>query len=341
MKRLVLFLLVAVAFGIVYANNIYSVSTTGDKIGESYILKENDVCAFEALNNTNWELLMYTDEGELQTIKTGVSQTSFSFSVSLSAFSVNSGNSFGRFSLDGSSRVYFKGIVRSSIPSSESFDEVEIYLDVLPINPTSIEGSWINLAFDENDYPTAGSKFEVTFNMEETRQVSQIKVLESSGTHLGDEPRIDWCCYRDIYDFNLNDNSIIFDFEKMDWGVYLKFWIYNNWGGIEVNDAKPIFNTDYITDPELLARIEKYKDDDTGVAAPEVEDVKIVSDDETINISDPNNEILTIRLFDASGKQVPFEKSGNSISVGSLNAGLYVLVCQTSAKQIIHKIVIK
>ncbi|MDE6552878.1 MAG: T9SS type A sorting domain-containing protein [Muribaculaceae bacterium] len=112
-----------------------------------------------------------------------------------------------------------------------------------------------------------------------------------------------------------SQSPAIVDYDA-DWGEFIQVGAGNKYG---FSHSEIICTTDYITDPEILNRIQE-------IAA--VENLEGDTEDPILNI---NNETITfsipinITIYDISGKQIFFEKSTKEVSTSSFSSGIYLV----------------
>ena len=118
--------------------------------------------------------------------------------------------------------------------------------------------------------------------------------------------------------------SAHYKFEGPEWGTIMKFSGHNEFGLGE--DSERYFTTDYIYDPEILARIEELKNIASGLG--DTKQVKIPISD-SISITDEyiycTGAISNLDLYDMNGNLLGSVKGAGLIHTDNLQHGVYVL----------------
>lgn len=124
------------------------------------------------------------------------------------------------------------------------------------------------------------------------------------------------CCI-----FEAKDNEIIgYD---ADWGEFVNVTAQNQFGYVH---SDTICTTDYITDPDILNRINEI----AGVTGLEedAEDPLLSKENDILTFKEP----LDVNVYDISGKQVLYSTNAGTISLAYLNPGIYVITYKLSNK---------
>lgn len=125
-------------------------------------------------------------------------------------------------------------------------------------------------------------------------------------------------------------------FEGADWGTIMEFYGYNELGVGEPSDR--YFTTDYIDDPEVLARIEEMKNIKNGLQ--DIKQVKIPIS-ESISINEGyiycTGEVSSLELFDLNGSLLETQYGAGLIRTDHLPHGVYIINYTESNGRIIHR----
>ena len=132
--------------------------------------------------------------------------------------------------------------------------------------------------------------------------------------------------FLNIYEpFQLDNNGTAhYRFEDADWGTIMKFAGYNDLGHGEWTDR--YFTTDYIDDPEVLARIEEMKNIKNGLQ--EIKQVRIPISD-NISINDGyiycTGEVASLEIYDLNGSLVATQHGAGLIRTSHFPHGVYII----------------
>lgn len=117
-------------------------------------------------------------------------------------------------------------------------------------------------------------------------------------------------------------------YEDVQWGEPWSIGVHNDFGGKFY--FKMAFSTDYIDDPDILAKIEAYKNRPTGM--PDIDDdamdVRQLSKGELYGLT---KEADCVSIYDMSGICRVTERKCSVINIGSLPQGIYIASIQWTA----------
>ena len=336
MKQLVLFSILIIFTQIAFANNITkSYLSTGKNIQPDCILIDNDTCIFESEKKLTWEFcacLKGNDKEYL--IKSASDTTKFVLPVTIEE--IQDIIYAEQFTSTDGMHVYYCGYVIAYDTATEETDTFSLKFDLLPTIPQLISASWVDLSLGEYDEITTDSKFYIEFA---GHNVDYVATLESYSMYFKDEnktPR--WTTRVYIYDLIKENNIIKFKCEYLDWGTYVRFQAKNKWSGAWCEDT--LFTTDYIHDPEMLARFDTWRNSST-VEEVNSANIEIKYNQETIDIVDLQNEITNISLYNSIGQPILSNDNSKSINISNLKSGIYILVYRTKNDKIVSRKIFK
>ena len=200
-------------------------------------------------------------------------------------------------------------------------DEIYFKLRLTPTRPiiTDIEFNYIFDWETDDIYPNG----EIAFTIE-SEDATMIRLLSSDFyNHSLPEPMIfQWSV---DYDYDKETNNVITT-TLVDWGTYFLPVARNDFGEIYCNDT--IFTTDLITDPEILARINSYKDP-ASTKMNHMEQVHYV-DRNHIYIPKAFKPLV---IVDITGRRHHLECINNIIDISLLPKGIYIISYTNRQKQ--------
>lgn len=230
---------------------------------------------------------------------------------------------------------YNRGKIVMSV-DGEDIDSAEITIDVLPSMPKvirgEVKGTW-NRVLDRYD----GATLDLYVHMERT---DYIYLSTTRTPFLLSPPQFSWCesgpnrawdidCieydfyqyrYRvapDTYRITLNSN----------WGRYYRLRSLNYFGTVGLSDI--ICFDDYITDPEVLARIEELRQQ-AGVENVSADGGKgkLIVDGDLIVFTGDSSSVTSMVVTDLSGRIVATACGTDGINISHLTTGMYIAACK-------------
>ena len=338
MKRILIFSILIFFKHIAFADNIKkSYLSTGENIYPDCVLIDNDTCIFESEKNITWELCAYEIRNgniEEYVIKSVSDTTKFVLPVTIEE--IQDIIYAEQFTSTDDMHVYYCGFVTAYDTTTEETDTFSLKFDLLPSTPQLINASWVDLSLGEYDEVTMDSKFYIEFK---AHNVDYVATLESDPMYFKDEnKRITWSIYGYIRDLIKENNIIKFKCGYLDWGTYVRFQAKNKWGGVWCEDT--LFTTDYIHDPEMLARFETWRNS-SKVERVNRDNIEIRYNQGIIDIIDSQNEITNISLYNSMGQSILSNNNTCAINISNLKSGLYILVYRTKNDKIVSKKIYK
>ncbi len=303
-------------------------------VNSEHIFIDKDILTFK-LEQPNevvdWKLLLYkTIEPNTFIEVLGSTESCQNFIINLNDIDWNFSPHIFSY-LDNPSQ-YYKGIVQIS-KNEAVIDSVEIILDLLPakmiIDNVSFEYkyNWENDAIWPNGYIEIGIKTNTKTSDHYTACYSICELFEPPSWFGNRIP---------IENLNLNQEGIFYYSDHdVDWGYFLYFEARNKYG---ITQSDTICTTDYITDPDVLARLKELENEyheKTSLPVNEQECVRITKYGNTIEITNIMEQITTIKIFDIAGHPVISNmESTHTIDVTFLQNGYYILTCKTETNKI-------
>lgn len=107
-----------------------------------------------------------------------------------------------------------------------------------------------------------------------------------------------------------------------DWGEYLLVTAYNKYGFSLPSEM--IYTTDYITDPDVLQKIEEIKNQ-AGILQSNTDttDISATWDNNTLTFNHPMDKVF---VYNIAGNQILAGTNTQSLSLSHLPAGSYIIV---------------
>lgn len=188
-----------------------------------------------------------------------------------------------------------------------------------PSKPEILEMRYENIIYDWELDCMLDSEFTIGLRCEGAAVCELRYNSQSSFTNSED------VCLNNIQLIHFDNNYYAhFKFGGADWGTVMKFIGYNEFGKGE--DSGRYFTTDYIDDPEILARIEELKNIANGLG--DTKQVKIPISD-SISVTDEyvycTGAISNLDLYDMSGNLLSSVNGVGLIRTDNLPHGVYVL----------------
>lgn len=292
-----------------------------DKENPTFSLDQSDFVA-------DWQFHLYTSADKSESILISQSESSsnkftLDFVNTLTRDGITS--KLHQFSNGMDNSIYFIGFVQISSDKT-ILEKIDISLNLLPSKPILSNISYeykYNWDFDMMDY----GNLSVTVSSNRT-----------SGKFLA-KATVDTFCFEfpttgrwygtEFAKNSSSDNSAIFFTDWAEWGTYYWFETYNQYG-YAVSDM--ILTTDYITDPDILNRLEEIKN--SRSEQPEIiisNDITFNTSQNTISIIGDKSAISDITICDIQGRVLYTQNSNDDIDISSLNKGLYILLYTDSA----------
>lgn len=260
------------------------------------------------------------------------------------------------------SKFYNKGVVYVS-RDGVKLDSMELKFDLLPPPPEVISGQITgDFDYDEAYYTDAVFTYKIKcpratwltmfFDLvywwnpipgpgelrQDSRYIYELDGSEECAIPTGDPSENIWTVIDSCA--NCDDVYVLYTIGK--YGRCLTEYSYSRPDNHEcVGDTIRVY--DYITDPEILAALDRFRDRETGVSNVLEDPVgKIRLKGDNIVYSGDASQVETLIVTDLSGRIIKATDGDSSIDVSSLKKGVYIAVLTTRQRKTInHKFIIQ
>ena len=307
--------------------------TDGRTVDTSHIFLENDNGIFftEPSNiMADWNLKLYTNSEQNQLISILKSdEPSNSFTIDINSIDWNHIDSTNwmvrpyHFTYDNDSSVYYKGIVHININGIPT-DQVEITFNLAPSTPQILDVTF-EYEYDWNDdmiFPNGDLYITI-----QSQRADIYTALNTTIPFCFEFPKMQG--FLQMQEFPETNNGIaIFHSNYADWGEFYTFKTSNHFGTIWCNDT--ILTTDYITDPDILARIEELKNESESIEEVSKDnEIKFINRLDYLVVEGDRTTVTCTTIFDMTGRTIITQNNGENLYIKNLQKGCYIVTCQT------------
>lgn len=218
----------------------------------------------------------------------------------------------------------FKGRIEF-ISYYEEVDTFSIYMQLAPSRPV-VENTTMTYEYDW-EYDCFNDNSKIQFDIIAC-DFEELLVHVSGSYYFAVEPDAFVIYASSIYP-NEGTGSIYSYAENTDWGTIYRFSARNEFAYSYSTDT--IFTTDYITDLQVLARLEELKKE-SGVSETEMQEehVRMLGGN---HIYVPEQFTLEC-IADVAGRRYRLQPSGNILDISRLQQGFYIIVYRDSSNKL-------
>lgn len=263
---------------------------------------------------------------------------------------------------DDPSRYYNKGVVYIS-RDGERLDSLELMFDLLPPVPEVISGRVTgDFSYDWFDYTDAVFTYTIkcpratwlfqhvdwAYWWEPIPKPGEFGRITEHGYKLdgsskyavptGDPSEQTWT----VVDIGVSCDDLYVMNSCGKYGDCISAYSYSQPRNLDY-DGDTIRLYDYITDPEILAALDRFRDQETGVSEVTEDPAgKLRLRNGAIVYTGDSSQVGTIAVTDLSGRTVKAVDGAPSVDVSSLKRGIYIAVLTTRQRKTInHKFIIQ
>lgn len=232
-----------------------------------------------------------------------------------------------RFIVNSNESPYIKGKVYLIDNYENILDSKEISFNVLPTKPIIQNVTYSNCYID--NFNTSFNYLIGQWNMD---------IVYSSAERINIIQSLCWSKSKDNSKFSLIEprtteqgmsGIIKYSNDKMDWGIWIYALAINKYGAVS---SDTICSTDYITDPEILARIEEWRLQQAGVneidSPTNTLTFKLHHDHISIDIAP--SLIGKAIISDCYGRLTTAIFDNDGIDISQLSPGVYILLIEAT-----------
>lgn len=144
----------------------------------------------------------------------------------------------------------------------------------------------------------------------------------------------------DIVPYRTDDETLIIRTDDTDWGQFYKMSVGNKYGWVSSDTL--LLSTNYIFNPEILARLEELEKEYHAVSSiPNEYDIRIINKNDHIEINGNKSLVQGLSIYDSTGKLIKMQRGGENMDISKLSQGLYIVSCRTTDNQILTTKIMK
>lgn len=334
MKHLILLMLLSIS-SIINTQNISPdiLLSDGQKVNTSHIFLDEENPTFSLDQSdfvVDWQFFLYTSADKSESILVSQSESStgkFYIDFETAIIGKDISAKLHQFTNDTDDSIYYIGFIQIST-NGNIIEKIEITLNLLPskviIEDIRYEYEYVydweyDMIFPNgNLYVTASAK-----------QADYFNALSTTTPFCFEFPSKGFGLIEPFYKESDDTDTATYHSDFADWGDFYCVWAINKYG---FSTSETILTTDYITDPDILNRLEEIKNSHSELPLVRVDDnITFSVADNTISIIGDKSAISDITICDIQGRVLYTQNSNDDIDIASLNKGIYILSYTDSA----------
>lgn len=297
----------------------------GRTVDASHIFLENDNGTFftePSGTKADWSLSLYNTKHENEVITVLISdESSDHFTINIDSIDWFIGAY--HFTHSNDSSVYYKGVVSMGSKGIVK-DKIKVTFNLAPSTPKILDVAF-DYEYDWNDdmiFPNGNLHIKISSSNVETF------TLLSTDDFCFEFPKRGFN-HRHLFYPDTSDTPLsTIHCNYADWGEYYSVIASNKYGNSVSNDT--ILTTDYITDPDILARIEELRNESGSLCKTHQDnEIHITTQQNYLVIVGDKTTIDYIAIFDMTGRTVSTQNNGQTLSINNLQKGCYIVKCRT------------
>lgn len=297
----------------------------GDKVDNSHIFIHSESCIFNTvdMSKCNWIFYLYTNDEEYVVMsKSDIASNTYLLNLSDLSDKLE-WKQAKRFISDRS--TLYKGAIAACKGNNET-DRIELTFELAPRKPaiTSLEYEYLyNWEYDDMDSGILNISIESEFSNKIHISVSDSFFLEIP-EHI--------IFIRGIPYIETTNGKCTWIDDLAQWGQIYSFVAYNSYGR---SDREIIFNSDYITDPDVLSRLNELNEMTTHVTTCTNETAQmLLIDGKTIRLLHDETDLKTLSIYTTTGNIV-YTTNNLPCDISHLSSGVYIAICETQSNKIL------
>ncbi len=306
----------------------------GRTVDASHIFLENDNGTFftePSGTKADWNLKIYTNSKQKPLIEVlTTNEPSDSFTINIDSINwsyIDSTNRVVRpyhFITENDSSIYYRGIVSMGSKGIVK-DKIEVTFNLAPSTPKILDVAF-DYEYDWNDdmiFPNGNLYVTV-----QSQRAARYTALNTTTPFCFEFPKMHG--FLQIQEIpEISDTGIaVFHSDYADWGEFYTFKTSNKFGTVWCNDT--ILTTDYITDPDILARIEELRNESGDLCKTHQDnEIHITTLQNYLVIVGDRTAIDNVTIFDMTGRTVSTQNNGENLYINNLQKGCYIVTCRT------------
>ena len=309
----------------------------GREVNQEHAFLDGDTCTFHSDNTNekyNWSFALFerNTNNLMQVLRTAEPTSTFTIHSDLIDWHYAK-----RYKMEGDSSVYFKGMV-FLLDGQEKKDSLAIRFNLLPSIPKIIDASFIYTKYDwEYDDFFPNAEFSIYFRSERCD-----KCLLYTGDPFDFDFPLTHSYFRSVRDISPYRSSgiLIIRTDDADWGQFYEMLPGNKYGWGMSNDT--LFSTNYIYDPQILARLDELKKEEASVSSvPNEYSIQIINKNNYIEIEGNKSLVQDLSIYSPTGKLMKTQRGSENIDISNLPQGLYIVSCRTTTNQLLTQKIMK
>lgn len=342
MKHLILLMLLSIS-SIINAQNISPdiLLSDGQIVNTSHIFldKENPTFLLDKSDFVaDWQFHLYTSADKSESILISQSESStgkFYIDFETAIIGKDISAKLHQFTNDTEDSIYYIGFIQIST-NGNIIEKIEITLNLLP-SKVIIEDIRYEYVYDwEYDMIFPNGNLYVTAS---AKQADYFNALSTTTPFCFEFPSKGFGLIEPFYKESDDTDTATYHSDFADWGDFYCVWAINKYG---FSTSETILTTDYITDPDILNRLEEIKN--SRSEQPEIiisNDITFNTSQNTISIIGDKSAISNIAICDMQGRVLYTQNSNDDINISSFKKGCYIITCRTTKNQIINSKIMK